>query len=247
MRITENMTREQMDYNLRQPTTRKLHERTTKDGKSIKADDTAEISAQAKQLHEQSTVIEDETADNLSADIYQSDSQKFSFSDTNDLSKYLFANYDIVKGGMTNISKTFMEDCLTDVDSMNRLFEILNAAEKSYAARKDEVGFQGMKVTIDENGEVTTQSTKSTVSINEEKRKRQISAAATKGDMQAVIALLEQDLQQVQDGLKRNMCDEAEVAKARKLLELAKQRMSNLPDRAPTQAEQTITAINTLM
>ena len=91
------------------------------------------------------------------------------------------------------------------------------------------------------------ESTKSTVSINEDKRRRQIAAAATKGDMQAVLALLEEDLQQVEDGLKRNMCDEAEVAKAKKLLELAKERMGRLPDRAPNPAEQSAMTVNMLI
>ncbi len=35
---------------------------------------------------------------------------------------------------------------------------------------------------IDENGEVTTESSIRTVSINEDKRRRQIAAAATQGD-----------------------------------------------------------------
>ena len=123
----------------------------------------------------------------------------------------------------------------------------MKAADESYAKRKDEVGFQGMQVTIDENGEVTVESTKSTVSINEDKRRRQIAAAATKGDMQAVLALLEEDLQQVEDGLKQNMCDEAEVAKAKKLLELAKERIGRLPDRAPNPAEQSAMTVNMLI
>ena len=130
----------------------------------------------------------------------------------------------------------------------SRVFrKALKAADESYAKRKDEVGFQGMQVTIDENGEVTAESTKSTVSINEDKRRRQIAAAATKGDMQAVLALLEEDLQQVEDGLKQNMCDEAEVAKAKKLLELAKERMGRLPDRAPNLAEQSAMTVNMLI
>jgi hypothetical protein len=54
-------------------------------------------------------------------------------------------------------------------------------------------------------------------------------------------------LQQVEDGLKQNMCDEAEVAKAKKLLELAKERMGRLPDRAPNPAEQSAMTVNMLI
>ncbi len=169
------------------------------------------------------------------------------FANKDELYKYLQGSFEVVKGGMASISGKFLQKCVTDEKSRNRLFDILKAADESYAKRKDEVGFQGMQVTIDENGEVTAESTKSTVSINEDKRRRQIAAAATKGDMQAVLALLEEDLQQVEDGLKQNMCDEAEVAKAKKLLELAKERMARLPDRAPNPAEQSAMTVNMLI
>ena len=169
------------------------------------------------------------------------------FADKDELYKYLQGSFEVVKGGMASISGKYLQKCVTDEESRNRLFDILKAADESYAKRKEEVGFQSMQVTIDENGEVTTESTKSTVSINEDKRRRQIVAAATKGDMQSVIALLEEDLQQVEDGLKQNMCDEAEVAKAKKLLELAKERMAKLPDRAPTPAEQSTMTVNMLI
>ena len=88
---------------------------------------------------------------------------------------------------------------------------------------------------------------KSTVAINEDKRRRQIDAAATQGDLQAVIMLLEQDLQEVEDGLKKDMCDEAEVEKAKKLLEQAKQKLAALPDRPPTPAEQCRMSVNMLI
>ena len=169
------------------------------------------------------------------------------FANKDELYKYLQDSFAVVKGGMAKISGKFLKKCLTDEDSRNKLLESLKAADESYARHKDEVGFQGMQVTIDEEGNVTTESSKSTVSINEDKRRRQIAAAATKGDMQAVIALLEEDLQQVEDGLKQNMCDEAEVAKAKKLLELAKERMAKLPDRAPTPAEQSSMTVNMLI
>ena len=170
-----------------------------------------------------------------------------SFASKNELYKYLQGSFEIVKGGMASISGKFLEKCLTDEESRNKLLEALQAAEASYASRKDEVGFQGMQITVDENGEVTSASSKSTVSINEDKRRRQIAAAATQGDMQTVVTLLEQDLQQVEDGLKQNMCDEAEVAKAKKLLELARERMAKLPDRAPTPAEQSAMTVNMLI
>ena len=192
-------------------------------------------------LQVQANPVRDKVVQNAQAE------KTAAFANKNELYKYLQGSFEVVKGGMASISGKFLQKCVTDEESRNRLFDILKAADESYAKRKDEVGFQGMQVTIDENGEVTAESTKSTVSINEDKRRRQIAAAATKGDMQAVLALLEEDLQQVEDGLKQNMCDEAEVAKAKKLLELAKERMAKLPDRAPTPAEQSNMTVNMLV
>jgi len=169
------------------------------------------------------------------------------FKNIDELSDYLRDNYQVVSGGMTSISSKYLKKCLTDDDSRNRLFDILRAADESYASHKDEVGFQGMNVRVDENGEVTTESSKSTVTVNEGKRSRQIAAAATQKDMQAVIALLEQDLQEVEDGYKQNKCDEAEVEKVKRLLSSAKQRMGTLPDREPTQEEEAIMSINMLI
>lgn len=169
------------------------------------------------------------------------------FKNIDELNAYLWDDYQVVSGGMTSISSKYLQKCLTDDDSRNRLFDILRAADESYASRKDEVGFQGMNVRISENGEVTTESSKSTVTVNEGKRSRQIAAAATQKDMQAVIALLEQDLQEVEDGYKQNKCDEAEVEKVKRLLAEAKQRMGTLPDREPTQEEQSIMSINMLI
>ncbi|MBR6905402.1 MAG: hypothetical protein IKN33_00365 [Selenomonadaceae bacterium] len=169
------------------------------------------------------------------------------FQDVNELSQYLMQNFHVVKGGMAKISSKYLRDCVNSEEKQQALFDHLAAADASYKEKQGEVGFQGMNITIDENGEVTAESTKSTVSINEDKRRRQIAAAATKGDMQTVIALLEQDLQQLEDGLKQNMCDEAEVEKAKKLQEMAKERMAKLPDRAPTPAEQSRMSVNLLI
>lgn len=173
--------------------------------------------------------------------------KKKKFANTNELTKYLQENFSMVKAGMAKISGKYLQKCLTDEESRLKLFDNLRAAEDTYNSRKDEVGFQGMQVTIDEDGEMTMTSSKTTVSLNEEKRRRQIAAAATQRDMQSVVALLEQDLQQLEDGLRLNQCDAAEVEKAKKLLEQAKERMGRLPDRAATPAEQNAMTVNMLI
>ncbi|MBR2214979.1 MAG: hypothetical protein IJ849_04355 [Selenomonadaceae bacterium] len=135
--------------------------------------------------------------------------------------------------------------------------KILDAPKKAKAKKKDKQKEEAAKVEIsakaqeklrlDAQGEMTTESAKSTVTINEAKSRRQIAAASTQDDMRMVLAHLEQDLQEVEDGLKKNMCDEAEVEKAKKLIEEAKERMGKLPNRQATPEEQSMMAISMLI
>ena len=196
--------------------------------------DTLEISEQGRTALKEKQAVED-TKSNLS------------FDTVDDLSKYLYENFNIVKQGMAEISSKYLRDCLTDSDKRQSLFENLKAADEALEEKQGEVGFQSMKIKIDDDGEVTTESTSKSVAVNEQKRRRQIAVAATRGDMQAIIALLEQDLQEVEAGLEENACDEREVEKVKALLSEAKQKMSSLPDREPTPEEQAIMMMNTLM
>ena len=196
--------------------------------------DTLEISEQGRTALKENKGVED-TKSNLS------------FVTVDDLSKYLYENFNIVKQGMAEISSKYLRDCLTDPDKRQSLFENLKAADESLEEKQGEVGFQSMKIKIDDDGEVTMESTSKSVGVNEQKRRRQIAAAATRGDMQAIIALLEQDLQEVEAALEENACDEREVEKVKALLSEAKQKMSSLPDREPTPEEQAIMMMNTLM
>ena len=196
--------------------------------------DTLEISEQGRTALKEKQAVED-TKSNLS------------FDTVDDLSKYLYENFNIVKQGMAEISSKYLRDCLTDPGKRQSLFENLKAADKALEEKQGQVGFQSMKIKIDDDGEVTMESTSKSVGVNEQKRRRQIAAAATRGDMQAIIALLEQDLQEVEAGLEENACDEREVEKVKALLSEAKQKMSSLPDREPTPEEQAIMMMNTLM
>jgi hypothetical protein len=196
--------------------------------------DTLEISEQGRTALKEKQAVED-TKSNLS------------FDTVDDLSKYLYENFNIVKQGMAEISSKYLRDCLTDPDKSQSLFENLKAADEALEEKQGEVGFQSMKIKIDDDGEVTMESTGKSVAVNEQKRRRQIAAAATRGDMQAIIALLEQDLQEVEAALEENACDEREVEKVKALLSEAKQKMSSLPDREPTPEEQAIMMMNTLM
>lgn len=196
--------------------------------------DTIDISEQGRMAIKEKIAVEDAGS-------------KLSFDTVDDLSKYLYENFNIVKQGMAEISSKYLRDCLTDPDKRQSLFENLKAADEALEEKQGEVGFQSMKIKIDDDGEVTTESTSKSVAVNEQKRRRQIAVAATRGDMQAIIALLEQDLQEVEAGLEENACDEREVEKVKALLSEAKQKMASLPDREPTLEEQAIMMMNTLM
>ena len=196
--------------------------------------DTLEISEQGRTALKEKQAVED-TKSNLS------------FDTVDDLSKYLYENFNIAKQGMAEISSKYLRDCLTDPGKRQSLFENLKAADEALEEKQGEVGFQSMKIKIDDDGEVTMESTGKSVAVNEQKRRRQIAAAATRGDMQAIIALLEQDLKEVEAGLEEKACDEREVEKVKALLSEAKQKMASLPDREPTPEEQAIMMMNTLM
>lgn len=248
MRILQNVTKEEMNYYLRQPNGKEFRDRVMKDGIYIKPGDKETLAAYATDsiAREDAAVIDISAEGKESVSISQK--QKASpFSNVDGLWKYLSDTYDIVKGSMVNISSKYLKDCLTDDKKLQSLFDILSAADTNLKEKQGEKGFQSMRVSIDSDGEVKTVSSKKTVSVNSDKRMRQIAAAATKGDMQAVIALLEQDIQELERGLSENACDAAEVEKAKALLDQAKQKSAALPDRAPTQAEQMAMTLNMLI
>ncbi len=152
------------------------------------------------------------------------------FSNTNDLMKYLEDQFNVVRQGMTSISSKHLKACLGDEEKRAKLLDNLRVADEMLESRKDEIGFQGMTVEIDENGEMTVTSSKSTVTFNGEKRARQIAAAQTQGDLETVMRLLQVDLEQCEAGCKNNACDEAEVQKVKDMIARAEQRKGELGD-----------------
>lgn len=67
------------------------------------------------------------------------------------------------------------------------------------------------------------------VAVNEGKRRRQIAAAQSRGQLQQVLALLQGDLSDCKAGLEKGWCDESEIAKVEALIAAAKERMSQVP------------------
>ena len=152
------------------------------------------------------------------------------FANTNDLMKYLQDQFNVVRQGMTSISSKHLKACLGDEEKRAKLLDNLRVADEILESRKDEIGFQGMTVEIDENGEMTVTSSKSTVTFNGEKRARQIAAAQTQGDLETVMRLLQVDLEQCEAGCRNNACDEAEVQKVKDMIAQAEQRKGELGD-----------------
>ena len=85
-----------------------------------------------------------------------------------------------------------------------------------------------MKIKIDENGEMETETYGGSVSVNEGKRLRQIAAAKNPAQIQMVLSLLNTDLSDVKRGKEQNMCDDDEIAKVEALLQQAQQKASQI-------------------
>jgi len=89
-------------------------------------------------------------------------------------------------------------------------------------------------VKIDAEGNMTVESSKTTVTFNESKRARQLAAAQTVEDVQALLNLLQEDLNECEDGVKNNFCDEDEVKKVKKMIERAEKKLNEVKNNQPT-------------
>lgn len=151
------------------------------------------------------------------------------FSDTNELMNYLRDKFTVVKEGLTSISSKYLRDCLKDGEKRARLLDNLLSADNALDyGRKNIKGFQGMTVSIDEDGEMTLTSGRRTVTFNGAKMARMIAAAQNSGDIKTVMNLLQIDLKQCEDGLRDGACDEAEVEKVRAMMDEAQKRKAEL-------------------
>lgn len=85
------------------------------------------------------------------------------------------------------------------------------------------------------------------VAVNVGKRARQIAATKTKAQVRAVLSILQNDLQEVEEGLKNGMCDQGEVDKVKALISQAQDRMGQVSDREATPDEENAFAMSSLM
>lgn len=70
------------------------------------------------------------------------------------------------------------------------------------------------------------------VAVNVGKRARQIAAAKSREQIQQVLALLREDLADCKAGLAKGWCDESEIAKVEALMNQAKARLSQVPQKS---------------
>lgn len=179
------------------------------------------------------------------------DASQLKFDSKKQLMDYLKDNFKTVASGMTQISGAYLNKCLKDEGELQKLLDNLAAADEMAENAPDEIkGYQGMKISIDENGEMETETYGGSVSINEGKRLRQIAAAKTPAQIQMVLSLLNVDLSDVKRGKAQGMCDDDEIAKAEALIQQAQQRSSQIQsqsDEEQTEAEKDMSFYNTLL
>ncbi len=152
-----------------------------------------------------------------------------SFSSLRAFTDYLRERYVTVKNGVAKISQRFLRDCLSDDEKMGSLFENLKAADQMVEDAAERLpGFQSMRVTIDDEGNMTTETMSRRVGFNGEKMARRIRAARSKSDMTAIMATLQNDLAVCEDGCRDGACDETEAAKVKAMIQMAERRMAEL-------------------
>ena len=91
---------------------------------------------------------------------------------------------------------------------------------------------QPLPADTEEESEEVSRKQGGRVAVNENKRARQIVAAATKEQVQQVLTMLQKDLSDCKAGLEQGMCDESEIAKVEALMSRAKARLSQVPKEA---------------
>lgn len=169
----------------------------------------------------------DKTSETETSSVHSKEDTEFS--NVGDFMQYLSSKFNTVNRGMVKISRSYLKECLTDEEKRKKLFENLKAADEAEAHAKENVkGYQGMKVSINDKGEMEMESYGGWVSVNEGKRSRQIAAAKNTQQVQAVLALLNTDLAQVENGVRNGMSDENEVNKVKALIQKAMKRMSEV-------------------
>lgn len=151
------------------------------------------------------------------------------FDNKKDFWNYLAGKYPSLRNGTVSISGSYLKECMNDEEKRKELFKMLDDAEYMVKDAEENVeGYQGMRIRIDDKGNMETETYGSKVGVNEQKRTRQIAAAKTGSDIQMVMGLLQKDLSDCQAGLRSGACDENEVQKVKALIAKAQQKMAEV-------------------
>ena len=150
-------------------------------------------------------------------------------SNLNELTNYLSENYESVRNGTVAISKSYLRKCLNDDEKRRQLEKTLSDVEAMIKDAEENLdGYIGMKVKINTDGEVETESYGGAVVFNEAKRAAQIAAAMTGTDIKMIMGILNKDLTDCESGLKNGFCDENEVKKVKAMIQKAQAKQMEL-------------------
>lgn len=154
---------------------------------------------------------------------------KKAYENLNEYIQFLCGKYESMKQGIVSISHSFLRECIDDEEKQKELEDMLANADYMFKNAKEQVkGFQSMKIRIDKDGNMETETSGGSVTFNEAKRARQLAAAKSPANVRAVMALLAKDLSDCQNGVSTGMCDESEVAKVKAMIQKAQRRMSEV-------------------
>lgn len=117
-----------------------------------------------------------------------------------------------------------------EISPEGRLAAALEKEIQEAAAEEEKEAQEPAESDAEEAG--TSEESGGKVGVNEGKRMRQILAAKSRGQLQQVLALLQQDLSDCKAGLEKGWCDESEIAKVEALINKAKSRMNQVPQEA---------------
>lgn len=193
-----------------------------------KAKKEAELEQLYDDMRYRSTGMKYQSAEDIAPEEASSESEK-EFKDIREYIQYLQGKYDAYNKGIVTISSSYLRKCFQDKEKRTELEKLLGDADDMVQHAEENVeGFQGMKIKIDADGNMESETWGGKVAVNEGKRLRQIAAAKNPAQLRMVMGLLNGDLSDCENGLQTGMCDENEVAKVKALIQKAQQRMGEI-------------------
>lgn len=215
-----------------------------------KAKKEAELEQLYDNMRYQSTGMKYQSVEDIATEETASESED-TFKDIREYIQYLQGKYDAYNKGIVTISGSYLRKCFQDKEKRTELEKLLEDADYMVQHAEENVeGFQGMRIKIDEDGNMESETWGGTVAVNEGKRLRQIAAAKNPAQLRMVMGLLNGDLSDCENGLQMGMCDENEVAKVKALIQKAQQRMGEIANGdSASEKEETLDSfsINMLM